>query len=542
MSKMNKQRRIFFYVSLLINVIFILQAFASLEGWNLYNFFNSDGLYLASIYKDIFIDKTGLEGWYLNASPNFFPEWPVYFLIRFISGDFRLAALIYAIFCVVSVNIMTAIILKIVFKGINYTYLTLVNLGYTMLLMIYLYHADFSNILYLITSGYHLGVFIMSLLSFIFFFAYLKKGRTLYAIILFIIVLLGVLSDRLLIMHFVIPSLFAFLFLNNKELRPRIIISGILEIFAAFGGMWLYSELKSSDVIYIIDLGYKSTNFSNTLTSLGEYFTILGTFWNSGGFKLLVLVLTVFSFIAGGLLVLGFLLNKNNRLVKNTLEKILITSFTSYIFFVAFTPVANGTFMGLAHLRFNYYAFCIGISLFIVIIYLFSRQSDRRIRIADWITLFFLGFAIFGIIKIESGHSTVKGLHDFASYYPENVEKIDQAVREHGLKFGVAHYWQAKHTTMFSKEDVRIYTVVSNISPWFHVTNKNWYFRDGRGKYGDPAFNFILLDDLKPDGAFYDSISKVSDTIYLDGFIILHTPEFAFQENPRKPYIVNEKK
>jgi hypothetical protein len=243
--------------------------------------------------------------------------------------------------------------------------------------------------------------------------------------------------------------------------------------------------------------------------------------------------------LGGAILVIGFIFKKGNKLADNSLEKILITLFTAYISIVALTPVVNGTFGGLAHIRFNYYAFCIGLSFFVVLYYLFSRKSGTWLRVTDYLTILLLGIAIVGMVRIEAGNNTLKGLKNFANYYPEQVEKIDILAKEHHLKYGVGTYWQAKFTTMFSKEDVRIYTVLKQFKPWKHVTNQNWYLKSGKGRHGEPEFNFILLNDLELEGPFYDTLCMNCDTLALDDILILKTPAFGFDQS-FSPFLINE--
>ena len=68
-------------------MLLLLVVFSSFND-SAYNFFfNSDTLYLPSVYKDLFIDGYGIKGWELNPSPNFFPDMSVYFLLSYFIGD-----------------------------------------------------------------------------------------------------------------------------------------------------------------------------------------------------------------------------------------------------------------------------------------------------------------------------------------------------------------------------------------------------------------------------------------------------------------------
>lgn len=49
-------------------------------------FFNSDASYLAALYYDLFERGGRLSAWFLTPAPYFFPDWPLYFGMRWLSG------------------------------------------------------------------------------------------------------------------------------------------------------------------------------------------------------------------------------------------------------------------------------------------------------------------------------------------------------------------------------------------------------------------------------------------------------------------------
>jgi len=58
----NIHNKVIFTISILLNIIFIIFVFANLNEHQIYTYLNSDTLYLPSIFKDLFIDKSGLYG------------------------------------------------------------------------------------------------------------------------------------------------------------------------------------------------------------------------------------------------------------------------------------------------------------------------------------------------------------------------------------------------------------------------------------------------------------------------------------------------
>ena len=56
---------------------------------------NSDSLYLAGLYRDIFIDKIPIGTWQVQPAPSFFPDLPAFFLLRAVTGSAAAATCAY---------------------------------------------------------------------------------------------------------------------------------------------------------------------------------------------------------------------------------------------------------------------------------------------------------------------------------------------------------------------------------------------------------------------------------------------------------------
>lgn len=538
--KINKNLyKFFFYLTLLLNLVFVLQIFGTLSEKELSVFFNSDALYLPSIYKDLFVDNTGFAGWHLNAAPNFFPEWPVYFLVRFIAGNFKLAGAIYSVVYVLSVNICTALIIKAAFKNINYSYLILVNIGFALFLHQYILLNYFIETAYLFLVGFHGGAYLIALLSLLMLLYYYRNGKTKFFILLIIFVILGVLSDRLFIMYFVVPSLLSMLFVRNNKFRKRIVISSIASILSTIAGMVIYNFIKKSGYIFIIGLGYKTFDITKIGSAFNNYTKVLHGLFEAGSVEFVILAVFFISIIAGFVVSFNAVFGKG-KYFKSFTEKVLVVFFTGYILVVTYTPIVHGTFLGHGHLRYNYSSFYVAMSFFFVLLFLLGRKKPAITPFINMLALL-LGFsAISSAVRNETDNNTIAGLKSLSSYYPEDVQRIDELAKQNNLQYGVGNYWFAKKTTMFSKEDVRVYTALEDLRAWLHVTNENWYFTDRKGKYGNPRFNFVLLNDLHPEGEFFNKLQEKSDTVKNGNIEILITPEFGYK-NWKNLYLLEAK-
>ena len=391
---------------------------------------------------------------------------------------------------------------------------------------------------FLFFVGFHGGAYLMALLSLLFLLLYLRHGKVIHLVLLIIVVFLGVLSDRLLIMYFVVPSLLILFFIRNNEFRKRILFSSVSSILAALFGMIVYNIIKNSDFIYIISLGNKKFDSSKIVSAIINYLEILKGMTEAGGAVLIIVVLFFVSLLSGIFLSIYVVFGKGRKYYP-FLEKVLIIFLTGYIFIVALTPIINGTFWGLGHLRYNYSSFYVAVSFIPVMLFVIERKIPKIANPVNVITLALVVAAIFSAIRNEKHNDTIEGLKNLSNYYPEEVKRIDEIAKDHNIQYGVGNYWYAKKTTMFSKENVRMYTALEDLRAWLHVTNENWYFTNRKGKYGNPRFNFVLLNNLKPEGEFFNRLQEKSDTVINGNIEILITPEFGYK-NWKNLYLLDE--
>jgi hypothetical protein len=77
-------------------------------------------------------------------------------------------------------------------------------------------------------------------------------------------------------------------------------------------------------------------------------------------------------------------------------------------------------------------------------------------------------------------------------YVPPLVRFMDEIAVEHGLKYGVAGYWQARPLTLLSKTGVRAYAVDELMNPLLWVSNRQWY----RELFKKRTLDFVILDPM----------------------------------------------
>ncbi len=83
-------------VAFMINILLCIILFATIREDQIPVYFNSDTLYVPSIYHDLFIDGNSFAGWHLNGAPNIFPDMIMYFIIQIFFNSFIPAMLTYS--------------------------------------------------------------------------------------------------------------------------------------------------------------------------------------------------------------------------------------------------------------------------------------------------------------------------------------------------------------------------------------------------------------------------------------------------------------
>jgi hypothetical protein len=245
--------------------------------------------------------------------------------------------------------------------------------------------------------------------------------------------------------------------------------------------------------------------------------------------RLLILPALLFPFAATVYLLRHLLrADKRKRLTEQEQGSELILLLLVYTLAVLFTPVVNGSYLGPAHVRYNFPGLLMGFVGFIHLCMKWIKGwrfhlTATRGAIAIF-SLFILGVITGTFIR----HNVAGGIRSFTGYYPERAALLDSLKGTRGLEYGLAGYWAAKPATLFSREGTRVYPIYDReLKPNYHVTNENWFHNGGKGVHADPVFNFICVDTTKIDASLLGRIfGGRLDTvgIYYDEYIIKLPP------------------
>ncbi len=497
-----------------VNLILVIAVFSNFNQSELDVFFNSDTLYLPSIYKDLIVDKNSINGWHFNASPNLFPDMILYFFLMLITGsNFILSSFLFAL---IQYGIILILFVKIFEEVLPDYSKHFISLIYVLLSFFFLetlfLTKDFTYTFYLISNSYHTGAFVLSLFCFLITLKIIKTYDTKLLVLLFIIGLLGVFSDRLFIVLYVIPMLItSLLFYKKNGVHQTIKLIVVICVFMIIG-LKFFSYIGHSGVIFF-DKPHRIMSFDNIKSSLGIFTNQILGYLRTFGFRAFTIYLFIVSLLC--MVVLFFQTRKSEHLIGN------LFAVFSLVFscVVLISPIVNGNYSGTDTLRYNIYPFYFSaLSLTIFICYQF--RNAKLIRRSKYIFIISISLVLVsGLSKISE-----KKLSSYFSYYPKSVEQIDKISKEQNLLCGVGNYWDAKKTTLFSKKGVRMYSVFDDLAVYDHVTNVNWFF-------GNNKFNFVLLSKNVDTTVLSKTFSTYKIVQSTTDYFLIKTNIYTYQKD-----------
>lgn len=474
---------------------------------------NSDTLYLPSIYTDVSEYGNQFSDFNFNPAPNFFPDMGVHFgLMKLLNQDFILVALVFAV-----LQLFVVFILLNKLGGIVGVTKQQRNFGIGLLFLFFLpavYSKDFLFSFYFLINSYHLSSFILGLWLFVLFQNIHKKGQ---AILYVTIITLGVISDKSLLINFILPIVVVIggsLLFKIGDFRTNRIRGMILTIVGTGLGLLFLKLNTSYEWISIAqtDIHISWEGFVNSL-SLFTSQTIkylLQFSWVS-----LVLLTAIVSYI--------FSFVNLIRTVKTKFDFNALVLFLM-INIVLFTPLLIGKITGLDSFRYNYH----GVILLVFLLpFNLSQVIQKKFLFTKKATLISTSF----ILVILILNLNFRGVDKVLKLYPNNTAWLDLAAEKYGLKNGLSTYWKAKKNTMFSKKNVSIYSIHEDLKVYHHVSNNTWCLKDRNNHGKQTVFNFFISDTDEMTANIL-SVFPDAKQIYLSEYLfIIKTTDFAFDSD-----------
>ncbi len=507
-------------------------------------FVNSDALYMPSLFQDLFLNRTGISVWHLNGAPNFFPEMLLYFPLMALLKSTPLTIMIYGLVQMFLILFLMDRLMLLAHEQIHHTTPYLVLLSFLLIPLSAVLSEGHLIPAQLLLGGYHAGFFVNSLLAAILALSYLKRGGKSKLIWLGLLTLVAVISDKLFIMGFVAPAvLFSLLHLFRKGRKgpwlALMAVTGLTTLLALF----TYRMMNFLGAIDMISTGTKMFQFEQIPEAMGNFLHHMRSVIIDYPTQR-ILVIASLLFILGAPLYLilhvkGYLSGRLNPGQERTFAWILFLFL--FVVLILFTPIINGYYVGRSLIRYNYAALVMGASGFVYLAgYLLSPLSFPA-----WLKKYFTTvcsvvlLSILLVVGIKNHAMT--GLQNYLNHYPESVRILDELKEEHGLKYGLGGYWQAKYSTMFSRKDLRLYSVSDgSFKPGYHVTNENWFHDGGKGLHANPTFNFLETSSFKDTEKLEKLFGEHIDTLYHQkDMLVIKVPDFKLRREDREIYLLD---
>jgi len=545
MQTLEKVNRINYYLLFVLTALLVVLLFSIVPGTSeIRTYFNSDTLYLPSLFLDIFVHHSGIGDWHLNAAPNFFPDMLLYFLLMSFLKKTALTSMVYSILQALILLVLINYSVRILTPGITNPEMLLVN--FTFLLILISPVTGEGNLIpaQILLPAYHCGFFINSLLSLVLMFRYLQTGKLWLLMVMGIVVLLAVLSDRLYLMGFVFPALVvSAMSMIRRSRENRFIWILLMTIVPALLGLFLFRMIRMATSLHFIATGWKMFNFEN----IPESFHVLLEHMRSVIELYPVqrwLVLLMLFFMIGGLV---YLVAEAGKFLKDEMDAggkqqyQLVLFMWIFVMAVYFAPVINGSYVGHAIIRYNFAALITGSVGFTYLLLRWLTKIPPVRKLLSFAVLLLTAGLIGLYMAIALNHRFFSGIQSYVNYYPRLSEILDQLQEEHDLSCGIANYWEAKKTTIFSTNDVRLYAVSDGtFRPTYHVTNENWYHRGGQGRFADPVFNYLVTDGFRHTGKLHELFGERMDTLFnREGYTVVKVPPYLFERGSREIFLID---
>lgn len=455
MNKTTKRVVPFFLLTTgLANIAIYCSAGNSLYGL----LFNSDALYLPTLFSDVLSKGGNITDWFLTPAPYFIPDYITFFPAYLISNEPYIQILAFALIQVV----FTFFAIWLIAKAMHVNNAFIAALAVSVLL-IWLALEGGSPFPFLLVSAHHYGTFIASIVFIALWHLYKEQqsSRTRYFILSLLSALsfLLTLSDSLFIVWVITPlvatvALFS-LVDRNYSLASKLPLLLILAFSLA--GFFLYDSIVANPTRYVIDLGVGQIS-SNLTVIYGVVYNAVQT--PIFGFLLLLYLMTVVYAL--------FTLTRDATADRN-LSWISIFSLLSIIPMVSVEALVTNQLVATRY-------FIPSFSWPIIVVILFLGRFLRR----SFPVIVVMFSALLLISLSASAYTLIKENGVATNYYPSEIACIDRVLKTADVISGIAGYWDAKHIQAFSRQNITIAQYWGSLNEKRWITTKD-YFKTNYG-------------------------------------------------------------
>jgi len=446
-------------------------------------FFNSDTLFLPSLYRDFIRGEFSFSTWHFSAATFIFPDWILYGVSRFIAGSFYGALPVFFTLQLSIEGFLVYMIVKEVVQEKDFAFLT--SAFGISLCAVFIWMDIFPFTIALLSVSHFGEVLSWTAATWIVLKQVRDPSVTIKDRLPFLVGLFGVsffttASDKLFFVDWAVPTLCSLAILWRwRRVRNATAISGVILAGSGAGfiayhvyphvfngvGIALAPVASSSKVILAMIRDFSVEHFVVFAFLLANY---IGWFW---------------ILVKGGI-------EKENRLYKTIqplyISLLLLSGLTSTIGAMAFStyrPVGDG------EMRYLAVFFFAPVFIFPVLARILWLRF-RKVLSVKILSVISLGFLFFFVFEFFSNKYPF-----YQDYYPEDVKCVDHFLGPLGARRGVGLYWEARRQTILSKEHLDIVQITPELSPYLWIDNDRWY----AGK-----FDFALVRNGTGEGSAFE--------------------------------------
>lgn len=413
--------------------------------------FHSDTDFLPALYRDLVEQGGKLSRWNLTPAPSFFPDWPMFFAANYFAGDLFHALPAFFVLQGVLLFVLAAAVLG----RCAAPHQALAASGWACALLFCWAMAGMVPYSYFYLSAFHCGVFLLSLLS----LRLLDGERPHWP--LFGVALLATLSDRLYLLQFALPAMLALCCLARRGGPPwrrlcAFIALGCIAGILLYKARWLVG--RPQDLPWRMALSAVPANLQGLLHMLEES-------WRASPAGTLGLAAYYAALTA---LLPGTLLGRGWRIADPAAARLALFNWLVAAGCLAAVLVSTNTF------TVRYFIPAYVLPLLAGPALLYTGLAPRRQR---WLTALLLAATVWLTLGM-----LLPALRDVdqvkPAYYPAEVACLDQVIARHGLRHGVASYWDAKRIGMLSRHRPAIAPYDEQLRAFHWITSESVFRAD----------------------------------------------------------------
>lgn len=478
---MKKNNKFFFYFLLAFSLVnMIAWYYCQPNPKNM--LFNSDALYLPTLFSDLFSNNGQLKDWFLTPAPYFFPDYLMFLLPYLIGPTFYSQVLVFMVIQTLLTFFAILLIARVIVKT---NQLITASLAVAIFIWLGLNTNEPYSIVF--NSAYHYGAFLSSILILSLWVKFKSEDKNNRKIMLLslasVISYATTLSDNIFLVQLVAPliltEVLSSIVERDFQLKNKVGLL-ILFIFSILGSV-SYKSIVANKTRYHANIGIE--NLSSNLKDIYEllYFPIVEN---------PIIGFVFFCYIGIVLYIFIQLVRRRERNTK--LTWLVIFSFFSFCTsLLIFLPITNFKIA----IRYTIPVFFWPI--IVILIFLSQKLRDRFV---------YFSIPVASVILVSMSwysYHLIMSNGIKKQYYPADISCIDKVLKKENVRNGIAQYWDAKKLQNLSRLKLNVAQHTDNLDEFNWITSK---------KYFKKAYDFAIipLDTKSSKEITIDKLTRIN--------------------------------